>query len=127
MMKPKDNTQVILALGSNKDAEINMPRMQAMLAQRLPGIRFTPSIVSPAIGIKASPFTNCLASAVWTGGYVSLHALTTEVEHALGSTHADRKAGCVVADIDILLCESRRYHEPDWQRPYIVSLLAHIQ
>ena len=123
MMNTLPPDGAILALGANVDAPANMRRMQRMLSSRCADIVFTPVLTTPAIGIDAPPYANCLARLTWTGGYGALHTLTTQIEEAMGSTHAARHRGYVVADIDILLCDGRRYHEADWQRPYVAELL----
>lgn len=117
---------VILALGCNVDAPVNMPRLQAALAARFPSIRFTRQLVTPAIGIEAAPFANCLAWMETAQDYATLHAATKEIEQQLGSTREDRREGRVVADVDILCCGGCRYHADDWQRPYIQTLMAEL-
>jgi len=117
---------VILALGCNVDAPVNMPRLQAALAARFPSIRFTRQIVTEAIGIEAAPFANCLAWMETDQDYATLHAVTKEIEQQLGSTREDRREGRVVADADILCCGGCRYHADDWQRPYIQTLMAEL-
>ena len=117
---------VILALGCNVDAPVNMPRLQAALAARFPSIRFTRKLVTPAIGIEAAPFANCLAWMETDQDYATLHAATKEIEQQLGSTREDRREGRVVADVDILCCGGCRYHADDWQRPYIQTLMAEL-
>ena len=117
---------VILALGCNVDAPVNMPRLQAALAARFPSIRFTRQLVTAAIGIEAAPFANCLAWMETDQDYATLHAATKEIEQQLGSTREDRREGRVVADVDILCCGGCRYHADDWQRPYIQTLMAEL-
>ena len=107
---------VILALGCNVDAPVNMPRL----------IRFTRQLVTAAIGIEAAPFANCLAWMETDQDYATLHAATKEIEQQLGSTREDRREGRVVADADILCCGGCRYHADDWQRPYIQTLMAEL-
>ena len=100
---------VILALGCNVDAPVNMPRLQAALAARFPSIRFTRQLVTAAIGIEAAPFANCLAWMETDLDYATLHAATKEIEQQLGSTREDRREGRVVADADILCCGGTMY------------------
>lgn len=117
---------VILALGCNVDAPVNMRRLQAALAARFPSIRFTRQLVTAAIGIEAAPFANCLAWIETDQDYATLHAATKEIEQQLGSTREDRREGRVVADADILCCGGCRYHADDWQRPYIQTLMVEL-
>lgn len=122
-----DNTHtVILALGCNVDIHANMPRLQAALAARFASIRFTRQLVTEAIGIDAAPFANRLAWMESDLDYATLHAVTKEIEQLLGSTREDRRKGRVIADADILCCGGCRYHEDDWQRPYIQALMAEL-
>ena len=121
-MTVDSSKMVILALGCNVDTKANMNRMQNALLRRFTSLRFSPQIVSSAVGVVAQPFANCLA---WTCAdmvYGELYALTKALEQVLGSSHADKRAGIVVADIDILYCGGRKYHQADWNRPYIREL-----
>lgn len=119
-----DSTQmVILALGCNVDPGVNMLRIQTALAEYFPSLRFTDQVVTSAIGIVAQPFANCLACMLSDIDYSKLYSLVKNIEQELGSCVADKQAGTVVADIDILYCGGQKYHLADWTRPYIRNLI----
>ena len=118
--------KVILALGSNAEATANMARMQQLLRGLYPSVRFTPSLTSAAVGIVAPPFTNSLAVLLTTDDYDTLNQRLKGVEAQLGSTRADRRAGHVVADVDVLSYDGIRYHTSDWERDYIRRLLPQL-
>ncbi len=115
--------RVILALGTNVEAPANMARMQQQLRSLFPSVCFTPQLTSAAVGIVAPPFTNCLAALLTTDDYDTLNHRLKNVEAQMGSTRADRRAGHVVADVDVLSYDGVRYHAADWQRSYIRRLL----
>lgn len=115
--------KVILALGANVDATANMARMQQLLRGLYPSVRFTPSLTSAAVGIVAPPFTNSLAVLLTTDDYGTLNQRLKGIESQLGSVRADRRAGHIVADVDVLSYDGIRYHTSDWERDYIRRLL----
>ena len=118
--------QVILALGTNVEATAIMARMQQLLRSLYPSVRFTPSLTSAAVGIVAPPFTNSLAVLLTTDDYVTLNQRLKAVETQLGSARADRRAGHVVADVDVLSYDGVHYHASDWERDYIRRLLPQL-
>lgn len=121
-----DRKTVIFALGTNVDSDRNMARMQQLLRDAFPDIRFTVSLQTEAIGIVAPPFLNCLAAVSSASGYESIHRRVKLIEAAMDPDNSRRKAGRVVCDIDILYCAGMRYHLSDWQRPYVVELLRRL-
>ena len=58
---------ILLALGSNVAAELHIEQAKARLSAVFPQLRFSRSLITPAIGIVSPPFINCLAE-----GYCSV-------------------------------------------------------
>ncbi len=122
-------SKVLLCLGSNSDAQRHVEITKRILRQMISDIRFSQSVWTEPIGsVSRSPlYLNCLAEGESSMDYTSLHQKLKEVERTLGSTAEERHKGIVRIDVDILMLNGQRYHEDDWERSYVKSLLAQLQ
>ena len=129
-MKEEDNKmntkQAILCMGSNQQAAEQIGRAQELLRGLLPGIRFTRTLKTEPIGIESAPFGNCLAQAETTLTAAELNNHLKQIEAACGNTQALRKQNIIRMDIDLLQLGETRYHEADWERPFVRLLLKEI-
>ena len=77
-----------------------------------------------AIGIEATPFLNCLATGESEMTAKDITLLLKQVEQACGDKPVLRSGNIIMMDIDLLLLGKKRYHTNDWNRDYIVELMA---
>lgn len=120
----KDPKRVLLALGSNVDKWHHLSYAVAQLRQRWHVVWQSDILETEAVGMEVPSFCNMLVVlAVENTTYEALHAVLKEMECAMGSSREDRKRGYVVIDLDILAYQSQRYHQADWSRPYVRTLL----
>lgn len=121
-----DRHKIILALGSNHEAHDNIPRAIRLLGRGMAEMTVSTPLRNPAIGISAPDFTNCVVSAVTTMDYPSLCSFTKEIETMMGRNHGKGSLQIII-DIDIMQYDCQRYHESDWQRPYVSDGLKEIK
>lgn len=120
-------TETIIALGSNAETDEHIAHAIALIAEALPGTRFSRLMTTEPIGNFDRMFTNCIAvTDTCTSTAAELTRLLKDTEHACGDTKALRSNGTVMLDADLLLCNGTHYHEADWQRPYIKTLMAEM-
>ena len=118
------NTTLILALGSNDDAENNMEKAQDMLQHLFQDVDFSTCIWTDPINIESGKFLNCLAVTRSMHNTKQLVLALKQIEKKCGDTKPKRRMNHIRMDIDILEYKGVRYHEKDWSRPYIQELLA---
>lgn len=114
---------VLLALGTiggGEEAKAVVERMVSLLRTTWSGVEVTPTLVNPAIDAPdGSPdFTNQLVRFDTTDDYEEVLAKTKRIETVCGRDKENCKA-----DVDILEHGGKRYHEKDWNRPYVIELL----
>lgn len=121
-------SKVLLCLGSNQEAARHIDAAKDLLRQALGGSHFSPSIWTKPVGDDSDDrlYLNCLAEGETDMDYPTLHRQLKDMEHRLGSTPTERRQGIVRIDIDILMLDKQRYHEDDWKRNYVKSLLAEL-
>ena len=122
-----DSRQVILALGSNSEQEVNMYKAKALLVALLGTIDFSKVVWTQPIGIRSNDFLNCLAVSRTSLDVARLNSALKKIEHLCGDTSENRKSNVVKMDIDILRYDTTIMHEKDWDRPYILSLLDEMK
>lgn len=124
-LRQKQNkmTQVILALGSNYEAEDNINRAKEMLMEILSEVSFTSSLRTIAIGIDAPDFLNALCYGKTNLSLDKLSAVCKDIEKSLHRTKQEKAQGIIRMDIDIMQYGRNRLHEEDWNRHYIKELL----
>lgn len=121
-----DSIQIILALGSNSQQELNMDKAKSMLMALLGNICFSKNTWTHPIGIRSNDFLNCLAISQTT---LSLDSLETElktIQKSCGDSPLKRKKNVVKMDIDILRYGTTILHEKDWKRSYVKELLQEL-
>ncbi len=118
--------QVILALGTNHEQELNMSQAKEMLARLLDDIYYSSQAWTPPIGIVSDHFLNCIAIGGTTKRLDSLLSATKRIERKCGDSPSLREENIVCMDIDILMYGDKRMHQGDWQRPYIQQLMNEL-
>lgn len=117
---------IIIALGSNSGAEKSIASAKKMLSGMYHGIRFSRQMLTEPIGMESAPFVNCLAMVHEEADTATVEAALKGIEEACGDSRELRAHGKVVLDADLLLCGGTRRHEPDWARPYIITLMKEL-
>lgn len=118
-----EQKEVILAIGTNIEQEKNMFVAKQLLMQLFHGIIFSSELWTSPIDVSSDGFLNCLAYAKTPHGHKQVLQAIKQIEHRCGVSLAMKHAGLVKIDIDLLLYDDRRYHEKDWGRHYVKSLL----
>lgn len=119
----KRRKPIILALGSNTDSNLSMPRAMHLLQEQLDDLTFTPIIMTEAIGISSNLFANCLASGYTVKKADEVIQILKSTEQQCGDLPTLRAERKVVMDIDLLLLGQKKYHIDDWNRSYIQQLM----
>ena len=118
--------KIILSIGSNYDPMSNMDQAEIYLRDIFADIQFTRRIWTEPIGIDSDPFLNCMAMASTQDDFERIQGTLKQVEWQMGSTHQEHCRGLVKIDLDILLFGKRRYHDADWRRSYVSTLIGEL-
>lgn len=117
---------ILLALGSNVAAELHIEQAKARLSAVFPQLRFSRSLITPAIGIVSPPFINCLAEGYCSVPLEEVLVALKNIEAQMGSVSEERKKGIVKIDIDLLQFDDTKRKADDWSRDYIQLLLNEL-
>ncbi len=117
---------ILLALGSNVAAELHIEQAKARLSAVFPQLRFSRSLITPAIGIVSPPFINCLAEGYCSVPLEGVLVTLKDIEAQMGSVSEERKKGIVKIDIDLLQFDGTKRKADDWSRDYIQLLLKEL-
>ena len=117
---------ILLALGSNVAAELHIEQAKARLSAVFPQLRFSRSLITPAIGIVSPPFMNCLAEGYCSVLLEEVIVALKDIEAQMGSVSEERKKGIVKIDIDLLQFDGTKRKADDWGRDYIQLLLNEL-
>lgn len=126
-MKAINQTEIIIALGSNTQASKHIEQAQQQLQVLFPDIVFSRNMITKAIGNQyENDFVNCIALTHCAMQANVVEAALKTIEHACGDSKTRRERGEVLLDADLLLCQGQKYHTSDWERDYIQLLLNEI-
>lgn len=117
---------ILLALGSNHDAELNMENAKGMLQHLFKGVVYSSCIWTDPINIESNKFLNCLALAESTHNLKQLEMALKQIEKKCGDSKSKRRMNIIRMDIDVLEYRGAIYHEKDWDRPYIKELMGEL-
>ena len=117
---------ILLALGSNVAAELHIEQARARLSAVFPQLRFSRSLITPAIGIVSPPFINCLAEGYCSVPLEGVLVTLKDIEAQMGSVSEERKKGIVKIEIELLQFDDRKRKADDWSRDYIQLLLNEL-
>lgn len=119
---------VILSLASNRQQEQNLQEVRRRLGQILSDCFYSREIwTDPINSPRTDRYLNQLCQATTALSFDELTQALKTIEHDLGRTAADRQTGIVKADVDVLLFDGKRYHERDWDRIYVTSLIGDLK
>lgn len=118
---------MIFALGSNHNQKDNMAKAKSLLAEAFgDSLKFSKELWTKPIGIDTDLFLNCAGTASTALSKDEAVALMKETERSCGNTEELRRLGIVEMDIDLLQFGGAKYHQDDWQRDYIKTLIKNI-
>lgn len=118
--------KIIMALGSNTDAEKHLFAAKRMIENIFSDVVFSSSLLTEPIGIDSDKFLNCLAVAFTELSKEEIEHTLKRIERDCGDNETDRKEGKILMDIDILEFEGEKYHIGDWERDYVKTLMKEI-
>lgn len=119
-------TEIIIALGSNEQAEMHLCKAKRYIQALFPGILFSHELWTTPIGMRSARFLNCVGVAVTGMERSAVCQKLKDIERSCGDRQEDRRQNIVRMDIDLLCYGHRREHEKDWQRPYIRQLMKEM-
>ena len=90
-------------------------------------VQYSTEVWSDAIDLPESDrFLNCLARVRTVHGLKQVQQALKQIERRCGVSQAMKHTGIVKLDLDILLYGNERFHEEDWERPYIQQLMREL-
>ena len=116
-------------MGCNVDHDSQMKRVRRLLESNFPGMRFTDVLKSAAYGMAngAPPYSNMMGEGVTDMVHEELVSRLKEIEREAGNEKELRSKGVVMMDIDLMVFNGQRFHEKDWGRPYVQTLLGMLK
>lgn len=118
--------KIILALGSNHEAKVNIELALNLLSKSIKVIQSTPSYDNESTEFPISIFTNMILVCETELSYEKLNKELKHIETECSRNNYAKTTGIIPLDIDILLYDNNRYHINDWDKPYIKYLLTFI-
>jgi len=119
-----DKKKLIIALGTNTNKSENIRLAKSRLSGLFgDDIIFTPLMDTSPIGIDSGMFANCLATAYTTLELKDIEPSLKDIERLCHDLPEKRARNIVEMDIDILEYDGKKFHEQDWERPYIKELM----
>ncbi len=117
--------KVLISLASNFEHEANLSEARRRLSALFLTREYSDAIWTEPVNAKRDGlYLNQLLLASTRLSVKRLSELLKQMEHKMGRTADDRRQGIVRIDLDLLLYDDHRYHEPDWERPYVKKLLC---
>jgi len=96
-------TEIYIGVGSNVDAESNIPAAVAALDSRLAAVQASTVYRSPAVGFVGDDFLNLVARLVVDIAFEPLLSALAEIERQAGRQRDGRGPGPRALDLDLLL------------------------
>ena len=119
-----ERKEIVLALGSNFDQEINISKAKAKLYDLFGNdIIFSEQIWTIPIGMLSDKFLNCLAFVHTSYPLEYINKALKHIELICGTQKHERAKNIVKIDIDILKYGEKILHANDWTREYVVKLM----
>ena len=123
-----NNNRIIIGLGSNRNAEENMQRVEKELRDYFPGIVFSkPVKTSPEGTNYSTPFLNKVAIATTADRPEEIIVCFKLIEQVLGRTPGDKLIGSIPIDIDLLKWNDQVLKVSDMERKYVIEGLNSIK
>ena len=120
--------RVILSLAANRFQKSNLAKARQCLGKVFSDISYTSEMwTEPMSSSRRELYLNQLAEGYTDQTFEELNLWLKSIEKDFGRTATKRQLGIVPIDIDILEYDGKRYHEGDWQRPYVTSLIGELR
>ena len=124
MIMMRDDTEVLIAIGSNFNQRFSMAFAKKQLHGIFYGsIKFSDEVWTEPVGMKSDMFLNCLCAGRTIHKKGQLEKALKRVERQCLRCKKYDQLNRITLDIDILQYGELRFHEQDWQREYIHDLL----
>lgn len=119
--------RALVLMGSNIAADYHIRRATALLSVCFGACtRFSTPLWTEAVNVVSYPYLNRLALLHTPLSAEELAARLKALERVLGRRLEDKAAGRVCIDLDLLQHGVVRYHEHDWNFPFMPALLASL-
>ena len=120
--------QVLISIGSNFEAQANVPEAIRLLSQLLADATVSGIITTSPYGEQyRDDFHNCLISGFTSLPLHVLENILKNTERRMGRTADSKTTGVVHIDLDILMYNGVKYHLDDWKRPYVLRLIDDVK
>ena len=117
----------MIAIGSNTHQTEHIAIAKQLLENTFEDMAFGTPMWTDPIGLPGSDkFLNVIGIGYTTAGRERTVLAMKNIERKCGRRKSLDTNGVVPIDIDLLLFDSERFHEADWQRPYIQQLLGQL-
>lgn len=119
-------TEVIIAIGSNTNQKTNIELADVYIKELFnkEQIEISRSVWTKPIGIKSDLFLNQIIIFYTLCNYETVCNRLDMIEKRMHSSSELKRSGIVYIDLDILKFGNKIFHENDWQRDYIKTLLS---
>lgn len=111
--------QIIIAIGSNYLQSVHIQWASERLETLLGDCHMSRRLWTADIKGSGKMYQNRLAYGTTTLSAEELQQTLKQIEASAGRTKER-----VTIDLDLMQYDTRRYHEKDWQRPYILRLIS---
>jgi 2-amino-4-hydroxy-6-hydroxymethyldihydropteridine diphosphokinase len=119
--------KVILSLAANHFQKSNLAKARQCLGEVFSDVHYTTEQwTEPLSSTRHDLYLNQLAEGLTTVSLEELNRRLKQIETDFGRTPEKRQRGIVPIDLDILEYDGQRYHERDWQRPYVANLIGEL-
>lgn len=118
---------VIISLAANRFQKSNLAKARQCLGEVFSDLHYTTEQwTEPLSSNRHDLYLNQLAEGYTELSLEMLNQYLKQIEADFGRNAEKRRLGIVPIDLDILKYDGQRYHEHDWQRPYIANLLGEL-
>jgi len=115
-----NKNRIVIGLGSNRNAEVNMEKAEVELRDYFLEITFSePAYTTPEGTNYTSPFLNRIAVAYTSDKPEEIIVCFKLIEQLLGRTPADKRIGSVPIDIDLIQWNDLVLKKDDMEREYV--------
>lgn len=119
---------IIACVGTNVNHQSNIAKAREILDNTFADCRFSRVMLTLPIGMDNTNvrFANMLVVFNSTLDTEEVVSKLKQIERQCGDTRLARSQGEVVMDIDLLRYDDERFHQSDWQRHYVKTLMKEM-
>lgn len=120
--------KVLLSLAANRFQKSNLAKARQCLSEVLAEVSYTTELwTEPMSSSRNELYLNQLAEGFTTLTFDELNERLKDIERNFGRSPQKRQLGIVPIDLDIMEYDGQQYHERDWKRPYVTSLIGELR